>query len=415
MIETRFKETEIGMIPEDWEVKTVGDAFDILRNNCLSRDCLNYSEGDFYNVHYGDVLINFPEYTDLDVERLPFINRNCSFNKSLLQNGDVVMADTAEDETAGKVTEIFGVGENKVVSGLHTIPMRPRFQFAPKWLGYSMNSSLYHNQLLPLMCGTKVSSVSKSSILETKIAYPKDIKEQSAIADALSDVDGLLRELDAVIAKKRAIKQGMMQELLTVEAVPGKEGAFRPKRRLEGFEGDWVEKRLGEIIDVEKGQQINGSKLVDDISLFPMMNGGQTASGFYSDYNCEKNTIIISEGGNSCGFVNYMICNFWAGGHCYVVKSLQKIENVFLYYVLKFNETKLMSLRVGSGLPNIQRKNVLDFVISISKNEAEQTAIAEVLSDMDAEIAALEAKRAKYEQVKNGMMQELLTGRIRLV
>jgi len=144
MKETKFKQTEIGEIPEDWEVKTIREAFRILPNNTLSRDCLNYSEGDYYNIHYGDVLIKYPEYTDCQIEEIPHINDGCGFNKTVLHDGDIVMADTAEDETAGKVTEIFNSQEMKIVSGLHTIPMRPLVEFAPKWLGFSMNCSLYH-------------------------------------------------------------------------------------------------------------------------------------------------------------------------------------------------------------------------------------------------------------------------------
>lgn len=398
MIETRFKDTEIGLIPEDWEVKKLGDIGDV----SMCKRVMKYQtteKGDipFYKIG------TFGNKADAYITRELFDDLKQKY--SYPQKGAILLS------AAGTI------GRTLVFDGNDSYFQDSNIVWIDNDESSVLNSYLYYcykTMKWETENGGIVTRLYNDNLKSALLLVP-NIQEQAVIASVLSDVDGLLRELGELIAKKKAIKMGMMQELLTVEAVPGKEGAFRPKRRLEGFEGDWVEKRLGEIIDVEKGQQINGSKLVDDISLFPMMNGGQTASGFYSDYNCEKNTIIISEGGNSCGFVNYMICNFWAGGHCYVVKSLQKIENVFLYYVLKFNETKLMSLRVGSGLPNIQRKNVLDFVISISKNEAEQTAIAEVLSDLDAEIAALEAKRAKYEQVKNGMMQELLTGRIRLV
>jgi len=92
MKETKFKQTEIGEVPEDWEVKTIREAFRMLPNNTLSRDCLNYSEGNYHNIHYGDVLIKFPEYTDCQIEEIPHINDGCGFNKTVLHDGDIVMA-----------------------------------------------------------------------------------------------------------------------------------------------------------------------------------------------------------------------------------------------------------------------------------------------------------------------------------
>lgn len=135
----------------------------------------------------------------------------------------------------GKSTEVIGIGDSKVVSGLHTIPCRPKDaeMFAPKWLGYFINHCTYHDQLIPYITGIKVSSVSKSAISSTVIAIPPK-PEQKAIAEALSDIDILIVNLEKLIAKKKAIKQGAMQELLT------------GKRRLSGFTEKWNKIKLGE-------------------------------------------------------------------------------------------------------------------------------------------------------------------------
>lgn len=146
-----------------------------------------------------------------------------------------------------------------------------------------------------------------------------------------------------------------------------------------------------------------------------MMNGGAMLSGYYKDYNCESETIIISEGGNSCGFINYMRTRFWAGGHCYVVSLTNNDYDLYVYHTLKFNESKIMALRVGSGLPNIQNKSLLNFEVLFTPLIDEQRAIANILTSMDDEIAALEQKRDKYIAIKSGMMQQLLTGKIRLI
>ena len=136
------------------------------------------------NVHYGDVLIKFGEYLDASSSTLPYIPSQPILDKfkgSLLQDGDVIMADTAEDEAVGKCTEITGLQGFPTISGLHTIPLRPKEKFAPGYLGYYMNSGSYHDQLLPLMQGIKVTSVSKSAILNTDISYPVDNDEQAKI------------------------------------------------------------------------------------------------------------------------------------------------------------------------------------------------------------------------------------------
>jgi len=128
-----------------------------------------------------------------------------------------------------------------------------------------------------------------------------------------------------------------------------------------------------------------------------------------------ENTITISEGGNSCGFVNYCKTKFWLGGHCYSLKITNTdLDKEFLYQFLKFKEKSIMNMRIGSGLPNIQKKNLNEFELFIPKDKSEQTAIAITLSDMDAEIESLEQKRDKYTILKQGMMQQLLTGRIRI-
>ena len=147
------------------------------------------------NVHYGDVLIKFGEYLDASSSALPYIPSQQivdKFKGSLLQDGDVIMADTAEDEAVGKCTEIAGLQGFPTISGLHTIPLRPKEKFASGYLGYYMNSGSYHNQLLPLMQGIKVTSVSKSAILNTDISFPYDREEQAEIGGFFIRLDTLI-------------------------------------------------------------------------------------------------------------------------------------------------------------------------------------------------------------------------------
>lgn len=183
------------LLHNDWEQRKLGDVLVSLQNNTLSRADLSNEAGVAKNVHYGDVLIKFGEVLDVSKEQLPMISDESILTKyktSFLQNGDVIIADTAEDTTVGKCSEIVGLNDEVVLSGLHTIPYRPVEKFAPKYLGYYLNSDAYHNQLLPLMQGIKVTSISKSAMQDTDIIYPKSKEEQTEIGNYFDALDHLI-------------------------------------------------------------------------------------------------------------------------------------------------------------------------------------------------------------------------------
>ena len=168
------------------------------------------------NVHYGDVLIKFGEVLDVGKEQLPMITDERVLSKykaSFLQNGDVIVADTAEDSTVGKCSEIVGLNGDIVLSGLHTIPYRPVEKFATGYLGYYLNSGAYHNQLIPLMQGIKVTSVSKSAMQDTDIVYPKSVKEQAMIGNCFQSLDHLITLHQRKCDEIKEIKKFMLQNM----------------------------------------------------------------------------------------------------------------------------------------------------------------------------------------------------------
>ncbi|UVO98182.1 restriction endonuclease subunit S [Bacteroides sp. BFG-257] len=173
----RFKGFE-----EVWKTVPFDIVFRYLKSNTLSRADLNETLGSARNIHYGDILIKFGTLIDIRKDDLPYITNhflaNQLTNNCKLQKGDIIFADAAEDSTVGKCTEIAFIGEEKVVAGLHTIPCRTLFEFSEGYLGFYLNSPSYHNQLLPLMQGTKISSISKSALLNTSISFPSNIAEQ---------------------------------------------------------------------------------------------------------------------------------------------------------------------------------------------------------------------------------------------
>lgn len=199
---------------EGWKKVKFDDFFDFIPTNTLSRDKLNDQYGTYQNIHYGDVLIKYPFCLDCNSNEIPFINEDVNFNKAEIKDGDVVFADTAEDDTVGKCVEILNVGEKKIVAGLHTYLCRPKYKMALGYLGYFLNSDTFHDQLLRYIAGSKVSSVNKTSIKNTYIYYPEDLAEQRRIADILSSVDAKIAAEEKVVEKYKGVKKGLMEEMM---------------------------------------------------------------------------------------------------------------------------------------------------------------------------------------------------------
>ena len=201
---------------DPWEQRKLGEAFDFtVPNNMLSRAELNQESGSVRNVHYGDVLIKYGSVLDAQNDELPFITGRSKddFKGALLQNGDIIIADTAEDETTGKVCEIVNIQDKDVVAGLHTMVCRPKNKTAEGYFGYYMNSSSYHHQLLPLMQGIKVLSLSKTNVQKTTVKYPKDKAEQQKIADCLRRIDTLITLHQRKLEKLQNIKKSCLEKM----------------------------------------------------------------------------------------------------------------------------------------------------------------------------------------------------------
>lgn len=201
---------------DNWEQRKLGSVLASLQNNTLSRAELTNGQGIAKNVHYGDVLVRFGDVLNVNKEHLPSITDEKIVDKyrtSFLKDGDVIVADTAEDETVGKCTEIAGLDEEIVISGLHTIPYRPLVRFASGYLGYYMNSNAYHIQLLPLMQGIKVTSISKSALQNTEIIFPKSLDEQRQIGKCFMYLDHLITFHQRKCDELQKIKKFMLQNM----------------------------------------------------------------------------------------------------------------------------------------------------------------------------------------------------------
>ena len=210
------KSKKFRYIKNAWEQRKFGEVFDCtVPNNTLSRAELSYDEGTVLNVHYGDVLIKYGSVLDVQKDDIPRIPHRCreDFNGALLQDGDVIIADTAEDETTGKACEIGNLQGSAIVSGLHTMVCRPRNRMALGYLGYYLNSNAYHHQLLPLMQGIKVLSLSRSNIQKTSVSYPSAMKEQQLIASYFSQLDHLITLHQRELEKLKNLKKACLEKM----------------------------------------------------------------------------------------------------------------------------------------------------------------------------------------------------------
>ena len=167
---------------------------------------------------------------------------------------------------------------------------------------------------------------------------------------------------------------------------------------------DWGTSSFSDICDIVKGQQKNKDTLTKS-GKYPVINGGISPSGYDNEFNTDANTITISEGGNSCGFVNYLTTPFWSGGHCYTIMKIHDtINKMFLYQFLKKNESNIMALRVGSGLPNIQKSTLQKFQISLPCLE-EQEKIADFFTALDEKITLIDAQLSQLNLYKKAQLQ----------
>lgn len=226
---------------DPWEQRKLGDCFDFLHNNTLSRADLNSESGSARNIHYGDILIKFGDCLGLDSGKLPFADDESILSKyanSTLRIGDVIFADTAEDESAGKCVELVKLPNEPVISGLHTIPARPKFPFGSGYLGHYLNAPAYHDQLLPLMQGIKVVSISKTALQDTQICFPTAL-EQSAIGTSLNALDSLITLHQRKFEKLVQLKKSMLDKMFP------KPGERFPEIRFAGFTDPWEQRKLG--------------------------------------------------------------------------------------------------------------------------------------------------------------------------
>lgn len=387
-----YKQSEVGVIPQDWVTAVVSSLVEPTSPICYGV----VQVGQYTESGVPIVAIKFvKEIVHAHLHRAA-ISLEKPYARSRPRGGDILISIKGTIGRVGIVPDGFCGNISRELARL-----RINQDTCSEYIAHQLEASATQERIMRAVVGTTRLEFSIAALRQFSLPIPPTKNEQRAIATALSDVDALLLAQEQLVGKKCDLKQAAMQQLLT------------GKMRLPGLQGEWEFRRLGDVSFVSKGSQLHDSE-TDDSGLFVHLNGGISPSSYSHKFNTHENTIAISEGGNSCGYVQFMTKPYWCGGHCYSVMP-DGVDNRFLYHALKGQQTAIMALRVGSGLPNVQKTALLNFKIRIPVDLTEQMEIAAVLSDMDAELSALEASRDKTREVKQAMMQELLTGKTRLI
>lgn len=409
-----YKATPLGIIPQEWEVRRFRDIGNFLRNNTLPRDKMSESEGCIQNIHYGDVLIKYKEILKVSKANIPWIVENSKDSPlgDMLQNGDIVISDTAEDYTVGKATELMEIDGASVVAGLHTMPFRPLSDlFSPCFLGYYINSMAYRFQLYALIQGIKVCAISKKAMSGTFLIVPP-LAEQKKIAEVLGLWDKAIEKQSQLIEQLTLRKRGLMQQLLTA------------KRRLPGFSESWKVHKLHKLF-----KERNETNRTDLPLLSITGDKGvilQTESEKRDTSNDDKSKYKRIAKGD----IGYNTMRMWQGRSALsglegIVSPAYTIvvpnTDVDGYYMsVLFKQPRLVydfwihsQGLVGDTL-NCKYRDFGQVRISCP-SYIEQKAIANVLTAADREIELAQQKLELLRQQKRGLMQQLLTGKKRVI
>lgn len=400
-IPSGYKQTEIGIIPSDWNVKPINQVAKITTGSKNTQDRVNDGQYPFF-------------VRSQTVER---INSYSYDGEAILTAGDGVGTGKVFHYINGKFDihqRVYKISDfNKELDG---------------YFFYLYFSNNFYNRIMQMTAKSSVDSVRMEMIADMQMPIPS-IDEQAAISKALSDANILIEKIEQLIEKKRNIKQGVMQELLT------------GKRRLQGFSGKWETKLMPDLVWFQEGPGVrtsqfthSGVKLLNGTNIFKgkllldstnRYISESEAYGAYSHFLVDEGDIVIASSGITVDKFEEKI-SFVKKEHlplCMNTSTIRfKIRNdsmepVFLYYFFMSKKFKdqIGAQATGSAQLNFGPSHIEKVEMLLPKDKNEQTAIATVLSDMDAEIEKLESELAKYQDIKQGVMQTLLTGKIRLI
>jgi len=398
-----YKQTEVGVIPEDWKLMSIDQIFNFYSTSNYSKAQM-LTDGEIGCFHYG--LIHSLPNNNYDIRNgLKYYVTKEQGKYEYLKEGDVVMVDASEDLSGiNKSIEISGVKDKLYIAGLHTFLLRDKGFYQKNFRGPILNSYFTKAQFYRLAVGMKVYGVSKQQLKTVSLPVPTK-PEQTAIALALSDKDAYITSLEKLIKKKSQIRQGAMQELL------------KPK-------DGWKDIMLTDLVDFIHGKAheqfiVENGRYTVVNSKFVSSDGRVAKFSNYSFLTAKKNDVltVLSDLPNGkalakCFFVD--LDNQYAVNQRICIWRSKNVDPKFLFYVLN-RHPYFLALNDGVSQTHILNHHIKKCQISIPLNKAEQENIGQILTSIDEDLRALKTKLEKAKSIKQGMMQNLLTGKIRLL
>lgn len=390
-IKKGYKMTDVGVIPEDWEVKSIGDI-------CVVKDGTHQTPNYTY---FGIPFYSVENISNNDFSNVKYISEEEHIilsSNSKIEKGDVLM------------TRIGSIGcckyiDWEVKASFYVSLALLKFQDdeCARYFTHYSETNLFKDEIEQNSLQFAVpQKINLGNIPKIRIILPSILKEQQLIADALTKVDNLIMSLSKVIEKKKLIKKGTMQKLLSGEM------------RLDGFEGEWIKIKLGDISSIK-----TGSRNVEEHSAngkYPFFVRSKEVMKI-NTFSYDEEAILVPGEGGIGEIFHYVNGKFDVHQRVYKISDFNdKVNALFIYwYMIIFFGEYAKENTVKATVDSLRLPTFTDFICCLPPTKAEQTAIADILTTMDNEIEALEKERDKYKCIKQGMMQQLLTGKIRLI
>ena len=383
VINQKMKTTSIGLIPEDWDAKSLSQIGVFSKGKGVTR--ANAQSGIIPCVRYGEIYTSHNDYIRTFYSH---ISPEVAATATMLKKGDVLFAGSGETkEEIGKAVAFLG--DEEAYAGGDIIILSPNEGASSKYLGYVLNAATAVNQKASMGQGDAVVHIHAKELSDVVIPFPK-LEEQEKIADALSGVDDIIGALDEAIAKKQQIKEGLMRRLLTPQSG-----------------SKWVERLGRELFSIGNGRDY---KSLGSGSIPVYGTGGLMAS--VDDYLYDGPTVCIGRKG-TIDRPQFHEGKIWTVDTLFYTYDFKGVNPKFLYYL--FCRVNWHALNEATGVPSLTSNNILNVCFLLPSEEEEQRSIVTILDAVEDEIVALDNKRQKYSLIKKGMMQELLTGKTRLI
>lgn len=364
-----------GEYSDEWSLTELQKVATISKGSGISKDQL--SENGTYCILYGEL------YTKYNSEIISEVYSKTELDAANLvksKENDVIIP--CSGETAIDISTARCVPFNGILLGGDLNIIRLKNQNGG-FFAYQLNGKRKVD-IAKVAQGVSVVHLYGEHLKQVKIAYPT-YSEQKKIADFLSLLDSRIATQNKIIQQLQSLIKGIYDKV---------------------FEDISDYQKLSSVCTIQKGQQVNGEEL-SELGDYYVMNGGIEPSGYYDRYNTYANTISISEGGNSCGYVQYNNVPFWSGGHCYTLQNIKEgYHNLFLYHYLKAREKEIMALRIGSGLPNIQKKDLEKFIVPILPLET-QVGIVDGINKIETKLKQEKDILSAYQKQKAYLLRNL--------